>query len=167
MFSSQDLYRIAKQVIRSERAIQNRPGPGRRSPIISSVGFHARITGRAGDKYSWVRIDAEELEGTTEENYAKEVNGSEDVVTGDIVWLKPSRTGDEFHYQFIYVPGIKRATTTEVPGGGSATVTTTRGQTVTVHNVFSCPVPAGICHIAWVDEQWEYISADCEDCLEV
>lgn len=129
-FSKSAAERIAAATKQVEKSVMGTVPPKRRSIPSHSDGFWARITQHEFDdnvkyRYSWqkVRINADdELENMGQEwgggaysadsGYAIEVNRSQWVIVGDLVWMQIQH--DPFCYCFQYSPGVRIGRTREI-----------------------------------------------------
>jgi hypothetical protein len=127
--SAEALKRFAGAAERVERTPLGSTPVKRQAHTPQTNGFFAKITQHENDaeikyRYSWQRIritDEDELDEmgswgggaySADEGYAVEVNQSEHVVVGDIVWMQIQH--DPFCYVFQYSPGVRIGRTHEV-----------------------------------------------------
>jgi len=201
-FNRDGAKRIAKATQYVERIIQNPPAPVSRVPVTSAEGFWASIGQGADGKYSWTKCKhLESLAITTDTNwgtgshippeegdhigYAVEAfHKSENVISGDIVWLVPAR-GNLGHIDFFvfqYCPNMKFAVVQEDdtitamgianPGSGPCTIRRyhlgtdvfLNGPEITVKNCYSTEITGEkVITIEYTQGDWWVTGVDCNE----
>lgn len=165
---------------------------GRWYVLDISGGFWAKVGERDGKRYAWEKLkplplDEEEVlgegdygEGSTENQPAFETHGSEAVIEGDIVWLRPAMGED--YFVFDYTPGTRSVFTAEdiekCDAGASRTMVsaevdlyenedgtlTSTGKTVEVFNWTRSEIKANrflLINYSPADKCWYIGSEDC------
>lgn len=182
-FSPNSLRRISRSVNFTERITGRPPKIGKGRGYNGDGGKLAKITGKSGNKYSWVAMkpDDGELvqdqdwgEGSTTENYAVSTDGSEYVLEDSIVRLYPALTGD--YYLFDYQPGLALGKTTETitardgstAGSGSVKIQTADdttladGETIEVLNSMPSEIDEDkIVQLSYVSGRWFITGVEC------
>lgn len=178
-FSEGDGKRIANVVKRVEGTPTGRaPSTPQYSGTSDEVWIKITDADYSTGKYAWTlqvrkddgtwEDDADEIEGTLEENYAKETNGFKYVPDGAIVLAYHLHDHMVFLYDNYVVSGTASGT---IGAGGSGTVSITfpsGAGTLSAANPGAAIADGKAVHVQWfLDDDWEIVPQQAAETSEV